>query len=168
MATTFTPESKLPSRIDSPSVFLAGTIEMGNSVDWQSVVIHRLTDVDAVLFNPRRVLAPSEEDEIDYQINWELDHLQKADIIFMFLAADSVSPISLLELGLYLNAGKPLIIVCEPGYTRRQNVNITVNRTIGAISHTHLVESLDEGMNILKNYISVITCLRDAEHLIKC
>ena len=166
MTTVFTPESPFKNRDGTPSVFLAGTIEMGNSIDWQALAIEDLANQPVTIFNPRRVLAPVEEAEIDRQINWELDRLQEADIIFMFLAAGTISPISLLELGIYLNSGKPLIVVCEPGYTRRQNVLVTMKR----FQHEpkiHLFDDLYHGLSMVKNYISVISCLRDAEHLIQ-
>ena len=166
MAIVFTPETAFKNREPFPSVFLAGTIEMGKSVDWQADVIERLKDENVTLFNPRRVIAPELEDEIDFQINWELDRLQEADIIFMFLASGTISPISLLELGIYLNSGKPLIAVCEPGYTRRQNVHVTMKRFYN-VANIHLTDNLDEGMNILHNYINVTSCLQELEHMIK-
>lgn len=114
-----------PSSIKNVSVFLAGTIEMGNSIDWQSNVEKALVDYDVTLFNPRRVIPPSNKADIDYQIRWELSHLEKCDIIFMYLAPNTISPISLLELGLFLNTPKRMIIVADPEYSRFQNVENT-------------------------------------------
>ena len=39
---------------ERPSIFLAGTIDMGNSIDWQTETIKRLADRDVNVFNPRR------------------------------------------------------------------------------------------------------------------
>lgn len=39
---------------DSKSVFLAGTIDDGNSFNWQESLINRCQDLDVVFYNPRR------------------------------------------------------------------------------------------------------------------
>lgn len=166
MAQVFTPEISDADRdLSQTSVFLAGTIEMGKSIDWQSEAINLLAEEDVAIFNPRRVVPPENTEEVARQINWELDRLDKSSVIFMRLLAGSISPISLLELGLFLQDGTPLIIVCDPGYTRKENVYITVER-FGDHSICHLVDSMEDGISILKNYIATFDCLRDCEDLI--
>ena len=49
--------------------------------------------------------------------------LEEADIIIMYFAPHSQSPISLLELGLYAKTDK-LMVVCPEGYWRKGNVDI--------------------------------------------
>ncbi|MBB6240061.1 hypothetical protein HDC90_004723 [Pedobacter sp. AK013] len=55
MRTILPPENILPSDV---SMFLAGTIDMGHSVDWQQEFIHQANQEetldDVVVFNPRR------------------------------------------------------------------------------------------------------------------
>ena len=61
------------------------------------------------------------------QVNWELSALEQADIIVMYLAPGSQSPVSLLELGLHARSGK-LIVLCPEGYWRKGNVDAVAAR----------------------------------------
>lgn len=114
-------------------VFLAGTIEMGNSEDWQTKVSNALTDRPFTILNPRRVDWDSswsrefENPQFYQQVTWELNALDKADFIILYLLPDSKSPISLLELGLYANSGK-LLVCCPTGFWRKGNVDIVCER----------------------------------------
>ena len=105
------------------SVFLAGAIDMGSAVDWQSYVIEKLTGLnDLVIVNPRRPnFTP---DTLDEQILWELDALEEVDEIFMWFPKDAKAPISFLETGLYLASGK-MRIGAERGFYRRRNLELT-------------------------------------------
>ena len=93
-------------------VFLGGTIDNGKSIDWQKTLIGELNSCDTVhpiiVYNPRREDWPDSNDnnEIEKQINWELYHLERADLIVMNILGSSKSPISLLELGLFARTGK--------------------------------------------------------------
>lgn len=116
---------------DCKTVFLAGTIDMGNSVDWQAQIEEYFSELAArqqksyMLFNPRQVnWDPTRENEMDYQVNWELAHLEKADYIIMNILPTSKSPISLLEMGLHARS-KKIFVVCQPEYYRYDNVRIT-------------------------------------------
>ena len=113
-------------------VFIAGTIDNGNSVDWQSRVLNSLSfdNLPVTFYNPRRSnwvidLAPS---ELEYQIDWELQHLETADVIFMHLEQGSISPISLLEFGLFINKPNKFILDVHDQYYRKENVIRTANR----------------------------------------
>ncbi len=64
---------------------------------------------------------------MDYQVGWELGHLEKADFILMNFLPGSQSPITLLELGLFARSGK-LHVVCPKEYYRYDNVRITCGR----------------------------------------
>ena len=96
-------------------VFLGGTIDNGKSIDWQETLIGELNSCDTVhpiiVYNPRRDEWSSSEDhdEINKQVNWELSHLEDADIIVMNILGNSKSPISLsdnisLSLNISLNS----------------------------------------------------------------
>ena len=52
---------------------------------------------------------------------------EKADYILMNFLPGSLSPISLLEMGLHAKDGK-LLVICTPGYARYENVRITCAR----------------------------------------
>ena len=111
------------------SIFLAGTIDMGKSADWQQELYERFSRTDGrwLLYNPRQLQwDPSRDGEMEYQVNWELEHLEKADYILMYIMGSSKSPISLLEMGLHARSGK-LFVICEPDFYRYDNVRITCN-----------------------------------------
>ena len=78
-----------------------------------------------ILYNPRRgSWNGGAGGEMEYQVNWELEHLEKADIIIMNILGSSKSPITLLEMGLHARSGK-LYVACEPSFYRYDNVRIT-------------------------------------------
>lgn len=112
------------------SVFLAGTIDMGKAERWQDEAERLFAEKPGsfLLYNPRQAeWHPEIEGEMDYQVNWELEHLESADWILMNFLPGSQSPITLLELGLHAKSGK-LIVICTPGYFRYDNVRITCGR----------------------------------------
>ena len=118
----------------SIKIFLAGSIEMGKAEDWQSMIPELFKDRnDLTFFNPRRDDWDSSwkqnefNPEFNYQVNWELDHLDKAALIFMYFSPETKSPISLLELGLYANSEK-MIVCCPDGFYRKGNVDIVCAR----------------------------------------
>jgi len=114
-------------------VFLAGSIEMGTAAEWQAEFIAALGDRDLVVLNPRRDEWDAswrqsiEEPRFRGQVEWELDGLDRADVIAMWLAPETKAPISLLELGLHARSGK-LVVGCPDGFWRRGNVEIVCAR----------------------------------------
>ena len=127
------PHEEWPQDLDADAcfkVFLAGTIDMGNSVDWQRQTFDYFKGMDrtCVLFNPRQEhWDASREGEMDFQVNWELEHLEQSDCIIMNILGNSQSPISLLEMGLFARSGK-LLVSCEKDFYRYDNVRITCQR----------------------------------------
>lgn len=112
------------------TVFLAGTIDMGSGEDWQADMLDYFSALPGryVLYNPRQEnWDATRPGEMDYQVNWELEHLEKADYIIMNILPDSKSPITLLELGLFARSGK-LFVSCPPEFYRYDNVRITCSR----------------------------------------
>lgn len=111
------------------SIFLAGTIDMGNSENWQATTIQYFEESSVNILNPRRLSWDSswkqeaENPEFKQQVNWELDALEKADIIMMNFLPTSQSPITLLELGLFAASGK-LLVCCPRSFWRFGNVQI--------------------------------------------
>ena len=106
--------------------FLAGTIENGKSVDWQKEIADYADEINVTVFNPRRSNwnTSANSKEIEKQIDWELEHMERADYIIMNILGDSKSPISLLELGLHARSGK-LIVFCPKSFYRYDNVRVT-------------------------------------------
>lgn len=144
---TLHPHEEMPDSIDLKSyksVFLAGTIDMGSGVDWQKDVAELFEKAPGnwVLFNPRQEFwDPDRENEMDYQVNWELSHLEDADYILMNFLPGSKSPITLLELGLFAKSGK-LHVVCTKGFYRYDNVRITCAK-YGAPVYASLTEAIE-------------------------
>jgi len=127
------PHEQIPGQIKQnnyKTVFLAGTIDMGSSEDWQKDVAGYFEEDTGnwILFNPRQEnWDPNRENEMDYQVNWELSHLEDADFILMNFLPESKSPITLLELGLFAKTGK-LHVICPENFYRYDNVRITCQR----------------------------------------
>lgn len=115
--------------IDGISIFLAGTIDNGKSINWQLEMEDILKDYNVTLLNPRRDNwnPNSSRAEMVKQINWEMDNLDKCDVIFMNILEESLSPITLLELGLYANSGK-MIVSCHEEFWRKINVDVVCDR----------------------------------------
>ena len=118
---------------DANTIFLAGTIDMGNSEDWQRKFVEEvktwdLYGQDYVIYNPRRDEGFGDDPkEFNYQVNWELDRLESSKNIVMCILGTSKSPITLMELGLFARSGK-LEVICEPNFYRYGNVKITCER----------------------------------------
>jgi hypothetical protein len=88
-------------------VFLAGSIEMGQAEQWQQRIVAALSEAgDLVILNPRRDdwddswEQRADDPQFSEQVSWELDMLDAADVVIMYLAPGTKSPVSLLELGL--------------------------------------------------------------------
>ncbi|PAL20526.1 hypothetical protein CD928_18715 [Sphingopyxis sp. GW247-27LB] len=120
----------LPADHSRPRIFLGGSIDMGRAADWQAELVKSLGDLDVVFLNPRRPdwnpawKPEAGEPEFRRQVEWELGALESADIVVMYFAPGSQSPISLLEMGLHARGGK-LILLCPEGFWRKGNVDIT-------------------------------------------
>lgn len=122
-------------------VFLAGSIEMGLAEDWQTKLMavlssnpaRALQGRDVVVLNPRRDEWDAswrqsiDEPKFREQVEWELAGLERADVIAMWFASDTKSPITLLELGLHARGGK-LIVGCPDGFWRRGNIEVVCAR----------------------------------------
>lgn len=125
------------------SVFLAGTIDMGESENWQSIFVDKVTKlifglgydlkIDKIVFlNPRRSdwdsswgQNPYTDVEFIKQVEWELKCLEVCNIMAMNLLPGSKSPISLLELGLFKDKA---LVCCQKEFYRFGNVAITCDR----------------------------------------
>lgn len=123
---------------NSKSIFLAGSIEMGKARFWQDELIEKLSGAlssDSVLIalNPRRKdwdsswIQEKTNPPFHEQVSWELEGLEKADYIIYYFQADTMSPITLLELGLYARS-KKIIVLCEEGFYRKGNIDIVCER----------------------------------------
>lgn len=153
-ALVVTPPAPLPIGNDRPSIFLAGSIDQGDAPDWQAEIIGLLADLPVTIFNPRRKLwderwrAEADDPTFRHQVEWELSGLDRADIIALYLAPESLAPISLLEMGLYASSGR-LILCCPDGFWRKGNIDIVAERY--AIHCAPNIEAL--GYEIRKKFL---------------
>lgn len=151
------PEIKSPESIpesNMPKIFLAGSIEEGIAERWQENVVEALSGMNVLVLNPRRETWDSSWDEnrdnyeFRAQVEWELNALARSDYIVMNFDPDTKSPISLLELGLYAESGK-LLVVCPAHFWRKGNVDIVCERY-----HIPQFETLTELIEHLKVLIA--------------
>jgi hypothetical protein len=116
--------------IKSPSIFLAGSIEMGTAENWQAKIEQSLPDTLTIL-NPRRDNWDSSWTQIKSnpqfreQVEWELEGLERSDLVAMYFDPNTKSPISMLELGMF--SGKA-VVCCPEGFWRKGNVDIFCER----------------------------------------
>ena len=117
----------------APTVFLAGSIEMGSASDWQSEVTASIADLDVIVLNPRRdewdaSWEQSAESPMFYeQVSWELEGQERATLVAMYFDPSTKAPITLLELGLFARS-KRLVVCCPEGYFRKGNVDVVCAR----------------------------------------
>lgn len=140
------------------TIFLAGSIEMGAAENWQESFAKKLQnnslDNTVTLYNPRRDSWDSswvqKKDNADFsnQVWWELNHLDWCDLILMYFDPNTKSPVSLLELGLYADS-KKLIVVCPDGFWRKGNVEIVCDK-YGIPCYNSIDESFDLLINSIR------------------
>lgn len=138
-------------------IFLGGSIEMGAAEDWQHRFVDLFKagfEINAqiskrnntppsysasldryAILNPRR---PKWDNSLEQsitnpqffqQVTWELSYLEKAKHRVFYFAADTLSPISLLEFGTFHNHEKGRTYICwDKGYKRAGNLEIFCNR----------------------------------------
>jgi len=153
MLKIFKAPTKIPDDLPEKSIFLAGSIDMGEAVNWQTQVEKSLENYPFAIFNPRRDDWDSswEQDisnsQFREQVTWELDNLDRADAILFFFDKNGKAPITLLELGHYIKSGK-CVVCCPEGFWRRGNVQVLCARY-----DVPLYEDLDTA---LKNLIEML------------
>ena len=141
---------------DLGSIFFAGSIEMGKAEDWQSRLFEHIHKFDVHVYNPRRDNWDSSwkqdisNPNFNEQVTWELKHIENADMVVFYFDPDTKSPITLLELGLQLEAHDPqtLFVCCPDGYWRKGNVQIVCARYGVKLYNTY-----DEMSEALYNYL---------------
>lgn len=152
-----------PARLDYQKsskyvIFFGGTIDMGVAENWQIRLENDLSDYDddLVLCIPRRLdwdasLAqdPAPGTVFNQQVNWELDFQEDSSLNVYYFADESVSPITLLELGSF-GSGFPdsTIVRCSSAYFRHGNVVIFCRR-----HNITLVETYEQFLEAIRNRI---------------
>lgn len=134
MALVLKPPASLTWPDGARTLFLAGSIEMGEAPPWQDDVERAFAGASSlVLLNPRRddwdASWPQSADDPRFkgQVDWELEAQERADLIVMYFAPTTRAPITLLELGLAARSGR-LVVCCPEGFWRRGNVQVVCDR----------------------------------------
>ncbi len=137
--------------IKGKKLFLAGSIEQGKAINWQKAVIKKLENTKWIILNPRRdhwnkLWASSiKNKKFEQQVKWELNAQEKADKILMVFDPKTLSPISLLELGLFAKSGK-MIVVCPKHFWRKSNIDIVCRKY-----KIPIFENINEGIKLLND-----------------
>lgn len=106
---------------------------MGAAVQWQRQLATLLSPLPITVCNPRRghwdpaVTQEAKDAAFRKQVEWELAALEQADVICVFFDVNTSSPITLLELGLWITS-KKVIVCCDKRYWRAGNVHIVCHR----------------------------------------
>lgn len=124
-------ETQSPNRIKPGliNIFLGGSIEMGNAIEWQKEVIKSLSNLPVQFLNPRRDDWDSkwtqsiDNPEFKKQVIWELNSLELSDIIIFYIDPNTKSPVTLMELGLHAKTNK-CIVFCPDGFWRKGNIDV--------------------------------------------
>lgn len=115
-----------------PILFAGGTIDQGNSIDWQDELAKKLAPYPGLYLNPRRdqwdstwKQDPTPGTNFHKQVRWETDAQDVADILVYNFLPDSKSPVTMLELGRYGSFGdKDIFVVCPKEFWRYGNVKM--------------------------------------------
>lgn len=151
---------KAPEKYPNDSkftIFLGGSIEQGKAKPWGDYLTSKLSsyNFDIRILNPRRDDYDGGQKQslnnpyFKEQVTWELDGLDRSDLIVMYLQEGTLSPISMMEIGLYINTldwKKEMIIFCPTGFWRRGNIEVLVDRFP---FHSRLVDNYEEFENLI-------------------
>lgn len=136
---------------NEPSIFLAGSIEMGKAEDWQAATAKLFDEAGFHALNPRRLdwdsswVQSIDNNQFRRQVLWEQNGLTQADYVLFNFIPGTMSPITLLELGQAISetgADDRVVVCCPEGYERKGNVDIVCRRE-GVTVVTELQEAID-------------------------
>lgn len=133
LAETYNAPKPVEYKENRPSVFLAGSVEKGCGGQWRLEMVQRLQHLPITILDPWRddwdsSWAERKSDEkFAAQVQWELDNLERVDVIALYLAPNTEAPISLLELGLF-GGTKNVVVCCPEEFYLKGNVEIVCER----------------------------------------
>ena len=140
---------------DKKSIFLAGGIS--GCPDWQKELIEKIKDLDVILYNPRRKNFPIKDPSATQeQVKWEFDSFRKSSMISFWFCKETMCPIVLYELGAWSMTPIPIVIGIEPGYERKQDVEIQTKLVRPDIKVVNSLEALSIEIALLNNEIQMI------------
>lgn len=109
----------------SKVVFLAGGIT--KCVDWQNQFINLAeeksnNEANILFINPRYSDYSYTEEKERLQVIWEAKYMDMADAVLFWFTPPTLNPITLFELGKFINTSKKLFIGIHPNYEKKNNV----------------------------------------------
>jgi hypothetical protein len=132
------------------SLFLAGSIEMDTAEHWQDRLVKELSDYDIAILNPRRDdwdaswVQSITNPQFKEQVTWELNAIDKSNVVAFYFDPNTKSPITLMEFG-FCAADRDMVVCCPDGFWRKGNVEVVCDR-FGIM----LVNTFDELVSALK------------------
>lgn len=142
-------------KLKKPTIFLAGSIEMGKAENWQEEAKKLLSDQDVIILNPRRDnwdnswIQSINNPKFKEQVDWEQNALELSDYILMYFDPSTKSPISLLEFGEFAKTEK-LFVVCPDGFWKKGNIDV-VCEEFGIQTYPTLKQAIKKIINKIKN-----------------
>lgn len=124
--------------------FLAGSMDFNESNSWRQKIMQEMKHLVHFLDPTRIEHNDFSDSQMKEHIEWELDALNISDKIILNFKEDSKSPISLLELGMYVKSSK-LVVVCPSKFYQRRYINVLCNKY-----NTPFFDSFDEAIEYLK------------------
>jgi len=125
-------------------IFLAGSIDLHQEGNWRKEVTDKIGS-RVHFFDPTCLDHDKLNNaQMEAHIKWELDALEMADQIILNFLPDAESPISLVELGLYVTSNK-LIVVCPKYFYKSRYVRVLCKKY-----NTPLLSNLNQAVNALK------------------
>lgn len=142
----YTSDNLLPVKEGNKEyLFLAGSMDLERGSTWRSFLIMKLSDNENFHF-----LDPTNKNhdiltdgEMEAHVGWELQAMKMSDRIVLNFLTDSLSPISLIELGMYVASNK-MVVVCPLEFYKRKYIETLCNTY-----QTPIVSSLDEVIEFL-------------------
>ncbi|KAK7184843.1 uncharacterized protein CC84DRAFT_1168741 [Paraphaeosphaeria sporulosa] len=141
------------------SVFAAGSIEMGKAIPWQRLLENHLCDLPITICNPRRgqwdpaVTQRAKDAAFREQVEWELGALTASTVICFFFDHATMSPVTLMELGLWAHSNK-VVVCCNGDYWKGGNVHIVCERY-----GVPVVESFSELVPLVRAMLRTKGCI---------
>lgn len=124
-----------------PTLFLAGGIS--NCPNWHDSLAKLLETSRLTLLNPRRENFPMDDPEASrFQIEWEFEHLHRAHAVSFWFPCQTLCPITLYELGVWISSAKPVFVGLHPEYGRRIDVEIQTSLARPGFQPVYSLEDL--------------------------
>jgi len=122
-------ELKCPNEWNGSNLWDAGSLFLGGGISscpqWQPVMVDLLKDTNLVLVNPRRDNFDIKKKGIQAeQITWEYKYLRLVTGRMFWFPKETLCPITLFELGKYIERSEALFVGCDIDYGRREDLLI--------------------------------------------